>query len=148
MSQEDMMPDLKHTHEGDNACLACSVRRIRYAIGFAPDADQDIAGCLTRITAALAERETAPAVLGRAYAEGVMAATSERNKLAAFRACSVKQQTCKHLTEQQSHEAECFICSTLDCPTGCELHYHHDGCADCGQQESSLGESTQKEGES
>lgn len=48
-----------------------------------------------------------------------------------FLAFSIKQQTCKHKTEQESHEAECFICSTLDCPTACELHYHHDGCADC-----------------
>lgn len=70
----------------------------------------------------------------RAY-RFIAAANPKRIKalleLAKFRAFSIKMQTCKHDTEQASHEAECFICGTLDCPTGCELHYHHDGCADC-----------------
>lgn len=58
-------------------------------------------------------------------------------QLAELRAFSIKSQTCKHKSEQESLEAECFICGTLDCPSGCELHYHHDGCAECDQWPSS-----------
>src|SRR5271155_3986758 len=28
-------------------------------------------------------------------------------------------------------EEECILCSHRDCPKGCELHYHRDGCAEC-----------------
>ncbi len=66
-----------------------------------------------------------------AAAQQVGEASAARAHIAEFRAWSIKSQTCKHKTEQESSDAECFLCGTLDCPTVCELHYHHDGCADC-----------------
>ena len=81
---------------------------------------------LERALAGVREAPATPFVLG---ADGTWLTLEQ------FRAWSVKQQTCRHKSEQESHEAECFICGTFDCPTACELHYHHDGCADCGAAE-------------
>jgi len=34
----------------------------------------------------------------------------------------------KHCPVEDCPDAECLMCSIRDCPQGCELHYHHDGC--------------------
>jgi hypothetical protein len=61
----------------------------------------------------------------------------------AFR-CPAQQQCaqflCAHLIAQHPHtadcpDAECIICATRDCPYSCELHYHHDGCPSCTEDD-------------
>lgn len=37
----------------------------------------------------------------------------------------------EHLATINCQEQECVLCSMRDCPSGSDLHYHHDGCPEC-----------------
>ena len=42
-------------------------------------------------------------------------------------------------------DAECFECSKIVCPHGCEMHFHHDGCPACAMAESEQVETTEQQ---
>lgn len=35
----------------------------------------------------------------------------------------------------RDRNAECCLCAILDCPTGCALHWHPDGCPYCAEDQ-------------
>lgn len=39
--------------------------------------------------------------------------------------------TIDHPPTNECDDQECIDCGLRDCPHGCELHYHHDGCPSC-----------------
>jgi hypothetical protein len=43
-------------------------------------------------------------------------------------------------------EDDCVICSMRDCPEGCELHYHHDGCPYCASAKIDFKDETDNRG--
>jgi hypothetical protein len=43
----------------------------------------------------------------------------------------IRKRVAEHPPTAECPDMECFYCSLRDCPSGCSLHYHHDGCPDC-----------------
>lgn len=79
------------------------------------------------------EAETAPAGIPCSkvhWRRNQMEVIIEDNLLKTVLRC-----TCNALSEPDPMVAECMACGTRDCPQGHELHYHHDGCPACTQED-------------